>query len=260
MRDRQKIFFMSMIVILALIALIEGAVLLNNSSFSPGLKNSFGNALSFLIPLKGSLPKPDNVFPEQKMKEDMALQETAEDLDNMQNQINRLFNEMAGDMRLARQNFARQDMFNRSPFQPRDGMERLQSEIAHIFRKAHESRHRGALELIERDWGNVDKISSMNIDEAGTNYVVTVSMPGYERSDIEISLNGRILTVEASTESRRTAQDSRAYRTGSFKTQIMMPDDIKGEAAKASFEKELLKITIPRKEAGNSLARKVTIM
>jgi HSP20 family molecular chaperone IbpA len=66
--------------------------------------------------------------------------------------------------------------------------------------------------------------------------------------------------VEASTESRRTAQDSRAYRTGSFKTQIMMPDDIKGEAAKASFEKELLKITIPRKEAGNSLARKVTIM
>ena len=258
MHDRRKILLVSVIVLLALIALIEGAVLLRNATRGCNWTNSVYRTLRSLVPLKSVRAQADNVLTEKMTKEAIILQDTAEDLHIMQNQINHLFYEMTRDMHLVRQNIDRQNKFNRNPFH--DSLENLHSEISQIFQRAHDSRHRSALELIEQDWRNVDKISSMNIEEEGTNYVITVSIPGLERTDIDVSLNGRILTVEVASEHQRTTQDSRTIRTGCFKTQIMMPNDINGETANATYENDILKITIPRDQTGNSLARKVIIM
>jgi len=243
-----------------MIALMEGVVLLSNSSRWHDWPVFVSRTLSALTgSLKNHRVQTDNALREKTEKDDIILQETAEDLERMQNQINRLFYEMTGDVDFPRGNIRTIDpaCAPRSPF---ENMRRLQSEIGHIFQMAHDSRHNQALNLIERDWRNVGRISSMNMEEDGTNYIVTVSMPGFERDDIDVSLNGRILTIEAGMERRQTAQNSRAASTGRFKTQIMLPDDIAGESAQASYEKSILKITIPRKPAGNSLARKVVIM
>ena len=258
MHNRQKIFLVSVIVLLSLIALIEGAVLLRNSTSGCNWTNSVYRTLRSLVPLKSVLFQTDNVLNEKMTEEDIILQDTAEDLNIMQNQINSLFYEMTRDMHLARQNFGRQKSYNRNPFH--DSLDNLHSEISQIFQRAHESRHRSALDLIEQDWHNVDKISSMNIEEEGTNYVITVSIPGLDKTDIDVSLNGRILTVETASEHQRTTRDSRTIRTGCFKTQIMMPNDISGETAQATYENDILKITIPRKQDGNFIARKVVIM
>jgi len=266
MKDRQKIFFISTIVLLAVIALIESVVLLRDP-FTLMLRNeprwrdwtaSVSETFRFPASPKNYPPQTGNATGE---KEDIILQETAEDLEHMQNQINRLFYEMTGDAPFARQNIGRQDGHDRqNPFQPPDNIQRLQAEIAHIFQRAHASRHNSALHLIEQDWRNVGEISSMNMEEDGTNYFVTVSMPGFERTDINVSLNGRILTVEAAAGHQQAAQDSRTTHSGCFKTQIMLPNDITGEAAQAFYRDGTLKISVPKKPASNSLARKVTIM
>ena len=277
MQDRQKIFFISAIVLLAMIALIEGVVLLRNSPHWRDWTTSVSETFRSLAAPKNYPPQTDNGLGEKTGKEDIILQETAEDLENMQNQINRLLYEMTRDTPFARQknSFAtlrskfRYDLSSTaeaglreggSTSQPPDNIRRLQVEIAHIFQRAHESRHNNALHLIEQDWRNVGEISSMNMEEDGTNYVVTISMPGFERTDINISLNGRILTVEAAAEHQQAAQDSRATHSGCFNTQIMLPNDIAGEAAQAFYRDGTLKITVPKKPASNSLARKVTIM
>lgn len=270
MQHRQKIFFISAIVILAMIAMVEGIFILRGS-FTLMLRNEPGwrawtasVAKPFRSLLKaepGLLRNGGVLMGDKAEKDNIVLQETAEDLENMQNQINRLFYEMTRDMHFARQNLNHQERYNQPPPpQFPDSLARLQSEIAHIFQRAHESRHNGILQLIERDWRNVDEISSMNMEEDGTNYVVTVSMPGFERNDINISLNGRILTVEAAAEHQQTALDTGSTCSGCFKTQIMLPNDITGESAQASYENSVLKIKIPRKPASNSLARKVVIM
>ena len=273
MRDRQKIFFISAIVLLALISLIEGIVLLRNS-FTLMLRNesrwhdltaSVSETFRSLVLPTAHPSQTDNALAE---KENIILQETAEDLENMQNQINRLLYEMARNAPFTRQNISRQDRHDRQDqFHPPDNIQRLQAEIAHIFQRAHDSRHSGALNLIEQDWRDVGEISSVNLDEDGTNYVVTVSMPGFERTDININLNGRILTVEAGTEQQPATRNSPAAPaaaqsgfSGRFKTQIMLPSDIIGESAQASYENSILKITIPRKPASNSLARRIIIM
>lgn len=266
MQHRQKIFFIAAIVLLAMIALIEGVVLLRGSSRWHDWTTSVSEPFRSLVPPKS--------YPENE-KEDIILQETAEDLENMQNQINRLLYEMTRDAPFARQNIVRPDRHDRqNPFatlrskasslrstsQPPDNIRRLQAEIAHIFQRAHESRHNNALQLIEQDWRNVGEISSMNMEEDGTNYVVTVSMPGFERTDINVSLSGRILTVEAAVEHQPAAQDSRTTHSGCFNTQIMLPNDITGESTQAFYRDGILKITVPKKPASNSLARKVRII
>lgn len=275
MQDRQKIFFISAIVILTMIVLVEGVFLLRNSprwhDWTASVSRTFHSE-----------------------KEDIILQETAEDLERMQNQINRLLYEMTRDTPFARQNISGQDRHDRqNPFaalrsklrcdlpspteaglreggstsHPSDNIQRLQAEIAHIFQRAHDSRHNNALHLIEQDWGDVGEISFMNMEEDGTNYIVTVSMPGFNKTDISVNLTGRILTVEAGPERQGAAQNSQAVpaaaQAGSssrFKTQIMLPGDITGESAHAFYEDSILKIMIPKKPASNSLARKVTIM
>jgi len=278
MSNRQKILFISAIVLLAMIALTEGVILLRNSPRWHNWTASVSETFRALAPQKNYAPQRDNTLTEKrggKEKEDIILQETAEDLENMQNQINRLLYEMTGNTPFARQNIGRPDRHDRqNPFatlrseasslqstsQPPDNIQRLQAEIAHIFQRAHESRHNNALQLIEQDWRNVGEISSMNMEEDGTNYLVTVSMPGFEKNDINVSLYGRILTVEAAAEHQQSAQDSRTTHSGCFNTQIMLPNDITGESVQAFFRDGTLKITVPKKPASNSLARKVTIM
>jgi HSP20 family molecular chaperone IbpA len=267
MTDRQKNFLISGIIILAIIALVEGFFLLRQSGLAGNINLAFDRALALL---PGSKTDSSRLKNQPNAQEDLILQETAEDLENMQNQINRLLYEMIRNTPFARQNIGRPDRPGRqNPFatmrsetssQPPDNIRRLQAEIAHIFQRAHASRHNNALHLLEQDWQNVGEISSMNMEEDGTNYVITVSMPGFNKTDINVSLNGRILTVEAAAEHQQAAQDSRATHSGCFKTQIMLPNDIVGESAQAFYRDGTLKITVPKKPASNSLARKVMIM
>ena len=257
MSNRQKYILVACIILLAAVAMVEGYFLLRQS----GLAGRFAPALDGVSKLlTGSQSAPEAAEKEIQPQEGLVIRETAEDLDHMQNQINRLFSEMTREMQFARKNLGRPDLFSRSPFHGPDQFERMQAEIDRIFRRAHESRHRGALELLERDWRDVDRISSMNIEESGTNYVVTLSLPGFDRADISINLDGRVLTVEAASKSRETSRDSGSFRSGAYKTRLMLPEDVRGEEAQAQYKDSLLTITIPRKDPGNSLARRVTIM
>lgn len=286
MRERQKTFFVSAIVILALIALFEGAILLRNS-FTLMLRNesrwydwtaSVSKTFRALIPLATHTSQTENALTKN---EDILLQETAEDLERIKSQINRLFYEMTEDAAFARHNlramapahdpcfhFENTRIGEASPLASgKPGLageawiSRLQSEIGQVFQRAYDSRHDRALNLIEDDWRNVGEVSSVNMVEDGTNYVVAVSISGFEKADINVCLNGRILSIEASREEQRLATEhSLATSAGRFKTQIMLPNDIVGESARASCENSILKITIPKKPASNSLARKVTVM
>lgn len=257
MQDRQKVFFISAIVLLALLALVEGVVLLRHSPrWHDWITSGSKTFRSLAGSLKTSPSQTDSALTD---KDDIILHETAEDFERLQNQINRLFYEMTGDTPFRRRNLRAMNPAYDSRF-PFENVRRLQSEIERIFQMARESRHTGVLNLIERDWGDVGEISSVNMDEDGTNYVVTISMPGFERNNINVSLNGRLLIIEAGAERQRATQSSQAVSSGCFKTQIMLPNDIAGESAQASYENSILKIMIPKKPASNSLARKVTIM
>lgn len=259
MSNRQKILFISAIVILALIALAEGLVLLRNSAGGQKLSASISRTVSAWTGAQNNRrSQADNAL---TAREDIILHETAEDLERMQNQINRLFYEMTRDMPFSGQDIRRERLHDwRMPFDAPDNIRRLQAEIAQIFQSAHESRHGSALNLIEQDWRDVTEASSVDIAGDATNYIVTISMPGFARTNITINISGRVLAIEADAQNRRQVKSGGSDSINRFKTQIMLPEDTIGESAQAHYQEGILRITVPRKPASNSLARRVDIM
>lgn len=263
MEKRQKILFVAIIVLLAFIALAEGLVFLLYSTHKADRIALMPRLEAFFAGLsKNNLSQNDKA----ETDEGILLRETADDLNCIHSQINRLFHEMNMSPAFGWRSVSGRDVGGRDagrrsavPFSSMDHMQRLQAEIGRIFERALDSRHDGAISLIEKDWRDVGAMSAVNIEDSGTNYVVTVSMPRVERADIKVSLCGRVLNIEAGNEQREQMNNSAAAYSGRFRTQVMLPGDIAGEAAQAVYEEGVLRITIP-KNRSNSLAHQINIM
>jgi len=230
----QKTILIAVIVALFFLALAEGVLLLRASRFGASVTSA--SLLQSLF-----APHYEKSHELSGENESLMLQETAEDLERLHAQINSLFSPHAN-------------------FQFFDDEQRLQSEIEHIFRNAREGRHSGALRLLEKDWHDVATISSLDIQEGETNYEIAVSMPEFQKNEININIHGRILSIEAKKNQRESGAGRRAETSGRFNTQIMLPADTKGEAAQASYSEGMLKITVPKTAPTNSLAHNVPIM
>jgi HSP20 family protein len=244
MIPRRYYLLITVISILFLISLAEGIILLNH----------------FYIRDKTRAAVPPAVL-NPVQKDDEILHPTAEDIDRIHNQISRLFHEMNRETAFGFQHpllrsSARQP---RQGSKPSDNIQRLQSEIESIFQKAFDSRHESVLNLLEQDWHNVRATSALNMEESETNYLVTVSMPDFQKDEISINLRGRLLTIVAGKEQHEMTDNSRAATAGRFQTQIMLPAEAKNEAAEASFANGVLTVTVPKSPASNSLARNILI-
>jgi HSP20 family protein len=154
---------------------------------------------------------------------------------------------------------------NRPPamLPPDRDLNQLQHEIEQIFEHAYnESQQSSLLARVNRGWDMVPSAAAMNIEDQGSNYVVTVALPGYDKQGIAISLEGRLLIIEAAQPSRAPAAATRnapIARRGQFHTQIMMPDNIEGGGAQAVYDHDVLHVHIPKAAQTNSLVRSITI-
>lgn len=257
MSDHQKTLYLSLIVILSLVAGVESFFLLRNSDFGRQMTASLSRKAH---PVSDAATTGEVSAAETAPEtEEMVVQETADDLDRIHEQINRLLREMfaggpfgmpwGGAVR-------REDRMGRLMFSPPEDMLRLQDEIGRIFSRARDGRHSAALNFLQQSWDDVRATSPMNLDESGTNYVVTLSIPGFEKSGINITLSGRVLSVSATS----SQPQGRGMYSNSFKTQVLLPEDVQGEACRACYRDGVLTISIPRAPGINSLARNVTIM
>lgn len=84
--------------------------------------------------------------------------------------------------------------------------------------------------------------------------VVKASLPGVKPDDVDISIDGDCLTVKGETkEEERGEQENYLYRErryGAFCRTIALLDGLMTDKAEASFENDILPLTIPKaKEA-----------
>jgi HSP20 family protein len=82
--------------------------------------------------------------------------------------------------------------------------------------------------------------------------VVEAALPGVKPGDVDISVLGETLTIKAST-SQQQSHDADGYsyreiRRGAFSRTVTLPGGLKADAATASFENGLLRLSIPKAE------------
>jgi HSP20 family protein len=103
-----------------------------------------------------------------------------------------------------------------------------------------------------RGGGNDENPLALDIYTTPDAVVVEAALPGVKPDDVEISVLGDTLTINASTrEEQKRDEDGYSYREirrGSFSRTITLPAGLKSEAASASFEDGLLILSFPKAE------------
>jgi HSP20 family protein len=103
----------------------------------------------------------------------------------------------------------------------------------------------------------------VNIHENETSYLVDLSVPGFEKADFNIKLDGNVLSI--STEKTENKEESgaklirREFSNKAFKRSFTIDDKIDGEKINAKYENGILMIELPKKEIAKVVAKEINV-
>ena len=92
----------------------------------------------------------------------------------------------------------------------------------------------------------------LDVEETKESIVVRTELPGMKREDIKVSVHGDQLTIsgerrhEAEQKERTFHRIERAY--GKFQRTLVLPADVNGSRARASYKNGVLELTLPKSE------------
>ena len=113
------------------------------------------------------------------------------------------------------------------------------------------------IERMEREFdtdpfGTTGSIT-VDVRDAGGEFVVTADLPGYDKDDIEVTLADRTLHIEAEHESHLEAEDGeyirRERRHESVARSIPLPEPIAEDGVSATFSNGVLTVSLGKRDA-----------
>ncbi len=94
--------------------------------------------------------------------------------------------------------------------------------------------------------------TAVNIREDKGNVIVEMPLPGFNEEDIDVNVQGDILTISAETKHDEEHSEGGWYRRewhyGNVHRSVRLPAEVNGDKAKAELQKGILTITLPRQK------------
>lgn len=117
------------------------------------------------------------------------------------------------------------------------------------------------------DFGAWPKLTSfvpaMDVYQTKDDVVVETPLAGIDPEKVNISIENDVLTIEGNMEQKSEVDEKNYYRkeirAGSFHRSVALPAAVSGEKAKATYEKGILKIMIPKEERAKPKTVKVEV-
>ncbi len=103
------------------------------------------------------------------------------------------------------------------------------------------------------------------IDVSGDDnaYEISLDVPGLTEDDLSLELNGDVLTIRGSKEERQQRKDKQYYRVersyGTFQRTLALPDDADADEIKATLDKGVLRLEIPRRVSTGDKVKRISI-
>ena len=135
----------------------------------------------------------------------------------------------------------------------RGEMDRLRNEMERLYDRFFDLRPFRRL-TEEGEW-----MPSVDVSETAKEIIVNAEIPGVEAKDIDVNLDGNILTIKGERKREQEEKEENFHRIersyGSFYRSLQLPSEVDGEKIKASYRKGVLRITLPKikKEAGKKI-------
>ena len=105
--------------------------------------------------------------------------------------------------------------------------------------------------------------AKLDVSGGDKEYEISIELPGLSEDDIQIDLQGDVLTIRGQMEEVNQNQDKQYYRversSGSFQRTLSLPDDADTEGVSATMKNGLLKLIIPRQAKPNEEVKRIPI-
>lgn len=103
---------------------------------------------------------------------------------------------------------------------------------------------------------------SMEVTETDKSIEVTTELPGMDEKDVEITISNDILTVRGEKKAEKE-EKKKNYRLiersyGAFERSLALPPGISADAIKASMNKGVLKLVLPKPATAQAQKVKIT--
>ena len=131
----------------------------------------------------------------------------------------------------------------------------LQREMDRWFEDAFKSFGMPALQSGTRSTASLPEFYRPQIDISGDDncYQISLDVPGLSEADLSLEVKDDVLTIKGQKEASSETRDKHYYRVersfGSFQRTLALPDDANADEIKASLDKGVLKLEIPRRPA-----------
>lgn len=96
----------------------------------------------------------------------------------------------------------------------------------------------------------------VDVKENGDGYTLQAELPGVDKDDIHVTIEGNVVTLRAEVKQQDTqTSDEKVLRSeryfGSVARSFQLPADIDDSRAKAKYDAGVLTLTLPKKVGGN---------
>lgn len=143
-----------------------------------------------------------------------------------------------------------------TPWKPIKDLIPLRKEIDNLFK-----RFMGETSLAEglgEGW-----VPSVDVSETDDGFYIKAEIPGLEAGDIDVTIMGDRLTIkgEKKKEEEKSGEHFHSVERyyGSFQRSFTLPPTAQTDKTEATFDKGVLKITIPKSEEAKSKTIKVEV-
>lgn len=97
------------------------------------------------------------------------------------------------------------------------------------------------------------RVPRVDLVDRETEFLVRVELPGIDKQDVHVDLNGDLLTIRAERRHEQKTEEGNVYRAeilrGTFGRTIRVPAEIKTDEVQADFENGMLEIHLPKAES-----------
>jgi HSP20 family protein len=91
---------------------------------------------------------------------------------------------------------------------------------------------------------------AIDMYQTDNDVVVKAALPGIEKDDVQINVNGDVLSIKGSVKQEEESEGKswhiREQRWGAFERQILLPNNVVADKAQAEFENGVLTVTLPK--------------